>query len=407
LNTVDATAAPVAPAAYAVPATRRRLSRLACVADFRHLAKKKLPRAVFDFVDGGAGHEYTLRWNEEAFQRYAFRPQVLTDMTALDIGSTVLGAPVALPALLGPSGAQRLVWRDGELAAARAAAAYKTVYVLGVASSFTMEEVAEAAPGARLWFQLYLWHGRGWAHELLARMRNANYEALCLTVDIKAPGGRKYRDIRNGIARMPESLNLTTVFDAARRPRWLTHYFFGRRVRMVHMLEGGKSASMFNATAFTYRRMDPSATWEEVRWLRKLWDGPLVLKGIMNPEDARMAFDCGADAVVCSNHGGRNLDGAPATLDVLPRIAEVGDACGKEVYLDGGVRTGGDVVKAMALGAHACFVVRPFIWGLAAGGQKGAEAVLDIYRREILSTMTYLGLPTLSRLDRKAIEERS
>lgn len=380
--------------------------RLASVADFRDVARRRLPRAVFDFVDGGAGHEHTLRWNEEAFQRYVFRPQVLTDMSGLDVSTSVLGSPVDLPVLLGPSGAQRLVSREGEVAAARAAAARGTIYVLGVASSAPLEEVADAAPGGRRWFQLYLWHGREWAEELLARVRAANYEAICLTVDIKSPGGRKYRDIRNGIARMPDSLSPKTIFDAARRPRWVTNYLRGRPVRMVHMVEGsGKGASVIEATQATYRRMDPAATWEEVRWLRRLWDGPLILKGIMNAEDAGHAFDCGADAVMVSNHGGRNLDGAPATLDVLPRIVDAAD--GKEVYIDSGVRTGGDVVKALSLGASAAFIVRPFLWGLTLGEQAGVEAVLDIFKREIQSTMTYTGIPTVADLDRTVIEDRS
>jgi L-lactate dehydrogenase (cytochrome) len=382
----------------------RRFARLASVHDFRAKAKRRLPRAVFDFVDGGAGHESTLRWNEEAFQRYVFRPKVLTDMSGLDLTTTVLGAPVDLPVLLGPSGAQRVVSREGELAAARAAANRGTIYVLGVASSHTLEEVAAAAPGGRRWFQLYLWHGHAWAEELLARVRAANYEAICLTVDIKAPGGRKYRDIRNGIARMPDSLGPKTILDAARRPRWVSDYVRGRPVRMVHMMEGGKGASMFQATDATYRRMDPAATWEEVRWLRSLWDGPLVLKGIMNADDAEMAFNCGADAIMCSNHGGRNLDGAPATLDVLPRIVEA--AAGREVYIDSGIRTGGDVVKALSLGATACFIVRPFFWGLTLGGQEGVEAVIDIFKREIQSTMTYVGVPTVGELDSNVVEDR-
>lgn len=381
----------------------RRLARLASVEDYRQVARRHLPRSVFDFIDGGAGHEYTLRANEAAFRQYVFNPRVLTDTSALTTEAKVLGKPVGLPVLMGPSGAQKVVHKQGEIAVARAAATAKTVYVLGVASSHTLERVADSAPGARLWFQLYLWQGRHWAEGLLQRVKESGYEALVVTVDIKAPGGRKYRDIRNGIARMPDSLSPRTLVDAARRPRWVWQYLTGGPIRMVHMSDGGKGASVFQATNATYRRMDPAATWDEVRWIRSLWSGPLVIKGILTAEDAKMAYSCGADAVICSNHGGRNLDGNPATLDALPAVADVANSLDKEVYLDGGVRTGGDVVKAIALGATACVMVRPFFWGLTVGGQAGVESVLELFRAEIASTINYLGVPQVSDLSRESV----
>jgi isopentenyl diphosphate isomerase/L-lactate dehydrogenase-like FMN-dependent dehydrogenase len=384
---------------------KRLYGGLASVADYREAARRRLPRAIFDFIDGGAGHEVTLQANERAFARYAFYPRVLTDVSHIDLGTTVLGTRVDLPILLGPSGTQRLVNTAGETAVARAAGRFHTIYVLTVGSSRTIEEVAAAGQGATLWLQLYLWRDRDWAQRLLDRARASNFEALCVTVDIKSPGGPKYRDMRNGVARMPESLSVSTMLDSARHLRWLSHYMRGGPIRTVHILEEGKGASVFRASKATWRRMDPGANWEEIRWLRRIWHGPLVVKGILTSEDAQLAFDSGADAVVCSNHGGRALDGNPATLHALPRVVEVAERMGKEVYMDGGIRTGGDAVKAIALGARACLIVRPFWWGLTLGGEAGVASILRMFKDELTSTMTLLGRPRLSDLDESCLED--
>jgi L-lactate dehydrogenase (cytochrome) len=372
---------------------------LASISDFRERARRRLPRAVFDFVDGAAGHEFTLRANEADFQRYVFNPQILTDVSSVDLSTTVLGKKVNLPVFLGPSGTQRLVNKEGELAAAAAAGKFGTVYCLTVGASRSIEEVADVAKGARLWFQLYLWKDREWSEALLRRAEAAGYETLVVTVDIKSPGGRKYRDIRNGIARMPESLGPSTIWEGARHPRWLVPYLTGGSIRTVHIVEKGKGASIFQASHETWRRMDPGATWEEIRWLRRVWKGGLVIKGVLTPEDARTAYENGADAVVCSNHGGRALDGNPSSIEALPAVAEVARELDKEVYLDGGVRTGQDVVKAVALGANAVLIARPFWWGLTVGGERGVRAVLGIFRDEILSTLTLMGRASLAELD--------
>ncbi|HEY4269113.1 MAG TPA: alpha-hydroxy acid oxidase [Galbitalea sp.] len=379
---------------------------LASVGDFRAAAKRRLPKAIFDFVDGAAGDEYTLRSNEEAFQRYAFRPRVLTDVSKVDVGTTIFGKRSGLPLFLGPSGTQRIVSKDGEIAAVRAAAKFGTVYVLTVGASRSIEQVAEAGKGARLWFQLYLWQGRDWAEALLARAEAAGFEALVVTVDIKSPGGRKYRDIRNRITRMPESLAVGTVIDAALHPRWLYSYFAGGSSSMAHVQSDGKDTSVFRASKETWRRMDPSATWDEISWLRSVWKGPLVVKGILTAEDAEAAFAHGVDAVVCSNHGGRALDGSPATLDALPEIVKVARKRNKEVFLDGGVRTGQDLVKALALGANACLVARPFWWGLTVGGERGVRAILGLFRDELLSTLTLLGKTSVKQLSPNDVQER-
>jgi L-lactate dehydrogenase (cytochrome) len=380
---------------------------LASVADFRERARHRLPTPVFDFIDGGAGHEHTLRANEAEFQRYVFVPRLLTDVSTVSLTTTVLGKPSNLPVFLGPSGTQRLVDREGELSAAAAAAQFGTVYVLTVGSSRTLEEVAQVATGARLWFQLYLWKDRNWSETLLERANRAGYEALVVTVDIKSPGGRKYRDIRNGIARMPESLGPNAIWQGARHPRWLLPYLTGGAIRTVHIIEHGKGTSIFRASNETWRRMDAGATWEEIRWLRRAWHGPLIVKGVLTGEDARLAYQNGADAVICSNHGGRALDGNPASLSVLPEVADVARELEREVYLDGGIRTGQDVVKAMALGANACLIVRPFWWGLAVGGERGVRAILGLLRDEIVSTLTLAGRSSVGELDKGIVRKIS
>jgi isopentenyl diphosphate isomerase/L-lactate dehydrogenase-like FMN-dependent dehydrogenase len=384
------------------PAYRRDL---VCVDDFREAARRRLPRPIFDFIDGAAGHEITARANEEAFRRYVFRPQVLTDVSGISTATSVLGRRVELPIFLGPSGMQRLVVRDGELSAVRAAERMGTVYILSAASSRTLEQVAAAAPAAMRWFQVFLWNTREWVQTLLHRAEAAGYDVLCLTVDTKSPGGRKYRDLRNGLSN--PRIDPRSTIAAISHPRWLREFVLGGAIRSAHLLDdvNNRSVSLFRSPGFLQRRMDPTATWDEVSWIRSIWKGPLVIKGILTAEDARSCFERGADAIVCSNHGGRVLDGNPATLVALPRLVDVAESFKKEVYIDGGIRTGGDVVKALALGARACLIGRPFWWGLAVAGEDGAVQVLDLLKKEIESTLTQIGRPSLEALERAAIEE--
>lgn len=376
-----------------------------CVSDFRLRARRRLPRAIFDFVDGAAGHETTAKDNEAAFGRYMLMPQVLTDVSSYSIRTTVLGAPVEVPIMFGPSGMQRIVTRLGEVAAARAAARAGTIFVLSAASSTTLEDVAAGAPGGRKWFQAFLWNSREWVTTLLGRANDAGYEALCITVDTKSPGGRKYRDMRNGMS--DPRLDLRAAFDGVRHPRWLAGFVSGGPIRSSHLLDdvNNRGVSLFRSPGFLQRRMDPSATWDEIRWLRRTWTAPLVIKGIMTAQDAQYAIDAGVDAIVCSNHGGRVLDGSPATLDALPAIVDIAGRAGKEVYIDGGIRTGGDVVKAIALGATATLIARPFWWGLAVGGEDGAARVVELLQNEMYSTLVQTGRSTIADIDRSAITE--
>jgi L-lactate dehydrogenase (cytochrome) len=370
------------------------------------MARRRLPRAIFDFIDGAAGHEQTMRANEEAFQRYGFRPKLLTDVSHRDLGTTLLGSRIEVPILLGPSGMQRLVCREGEVSAARAAKRLGTVFVLSIGSSRTLEDVADAAPGANLWLQVYLWNTRAWVEQVIRRADEAGYRALCVTIDSKAPGGRKYRDMRNGI--LNPRVSVGSALDAARHPAWVADFLLGPRIVGAHLQDDGGSqvkVSLFRSPAVIQRRMDPAATWDEITWLRRVWKGPLIVKGILTPEDTQLAIDHGADAIICSNHGGRVLDGDPPTLHALPRVVDVAARAGKQVLVDGGIRTGNDVAKALALGARACLVARPYWWGLAVGGESGAYQVIDMLKKELESTMTQLGRPTIAELDLSAVEQ--
>lgn len=379
------------------------MSRLICVEDYRLRAKRRLPRAIFDFVDGAAGDEVTMRANEAAFDAVTFRPRPMVDVSGIELETKVLGHEVKLPVLLGPAGATRLVHPDGEIAVARAAARAGTVYALSTGATCSIEEVAEAGRGAMLWFQVYLWRDRDLVGSLVDRARSAGYHALCLTVDT-AGRGRKYRDLRNGFE-YPVRMTPGMVVNAALHPRWAYNFVFGPSMRLANVVEGedGSSVTIWRGPQVMDSRNKGGATWDELRWLRTIWDGPLVVKGILTRDAAATAFDMGADAVVCSNHGGRSLDGGPASLCALPEILEVADVRGKEVYLDGGVRRGSDVVKAMSMGARACLIARPYHWGLAVAGDVGVSRVLALLKAEIEGVLGAIGRPSVSGLDRSAI----
>ena len=381
-----------------------RVSRIGGYDDLRRLGRRRVPRGVFEFVEGGAGAEVTVRENRAAFERVRFEPRWLRDVSGREIATTVLGERLALPVGLAPAGLARLVHRDGELAAARAAAAAGTVFCVSIASSYSIEEIADASSGP-LWLQLYLWKSEKVVAELVERARAAGYRALVLTVDTPAVGNRE-RDVRNG-ASLPPRVRVDTALDALRRPRWLYDFARGSTITFANLREVVGSSGAGGIGAYVDRELnDPSATWERLDWLRRLWDGPLAVKGILSPDDAREAVRRGADAVYVSNHGGRQLDGSPATLDALPRIVEaVGDRA--EVLLDGGVRRGDDVVKAVALGARACFVGRPWFMGLAAAGQEGVARMLDVMARDIDRTLALVGVPRIGDVDQRILFEQS
>lgn len=376
-----------------------RLQSLVSIDEVHRAARMRLPRPVYEFVAGGAETESTVKRNRAAWMGYTFRPRTLVDVAERDLSTTVLGQPVSMPLLLAPAGLARLVHPDGEVAAAAAAGAAGTVMALSTGSSCTIEDVARAASGP-LWFQLYLWRDRDVVAGLVARAATAGYHALCLTVDVPIVGQRE-RDLRNGMT-IPPRLTPANVVDASWRVPWWWGFLRGREITFENFLgvESAQNDSAAALGAFVNKQMiDPSVTWDELPWLRELWPGPLVVKGILTAEDARRAIDLGAEAVVVSNHGGRQLDGAPATATVLSEVVEaVGDRA--EVYVDGGIRRGTDVVRAVALGARAAMVGRPWFWGLAVGGEGGVARVLDIFRTEIDRALALLGASSVRDLDR-------
>ena len=376
---------------------RRRPNPPQTYDDFRRVARRRLPRVVHEFVEGGADGEVTLRANYEAFDRVRFTAGSLVDVSERDAGVTVLGRRLEVPFICGPAGLARLVHREGELAAARAAASAGTVFVISTASSYSIEEIAAAGDGP-LWFQLYLWRSPDVVAQLVDRAGAAGCEALVLTVDVPVIGKRE-RDLRNGMM-IPPRIGPAQALEAMRRPRWLWHLASGPPVHFGCLLDlVPPNTGMAGMGAYLDRELtDLTKTWDDVAWLRERWDGPLVIKGVISAADARRSVEQGADAVIVSNHGGRQLDGLPAALDVLGEIvAEVGSEA--EVILDGGVRRGADLVKARALGATAAMGGRAWFWPLAAGGEEGVARMLAILRDDVERTLALLGRNSYEGLD--------
>lgn len=373
------------------------LTSLVSVEDVRQRARTRLPRMVFDFVDGGAEDEETVRANRAAFSHLALRSRVLAGVAQRQLSTTVAGQELDLPVILSPAGLLRLVHHEGELAAARAAGAAGTVFTLSTGSSCTIEDVAAAATGP-LWFQLYLWKDRQVIESLLARAQAAGYAALVLTVDVPVVGQRD-RDLRNGMT-LPPRPTPRNVVDMARRWRWLSGFLLGDELTFANFTGTGRGDSASALGAFVNREMiDPGQSWTDLEWLRQQWTGPILVKGIVAAEDARRAVDCGVDGIVVSNHGGRQLDAMVGSLAALPAVVDAVGS-GVDVVLDGGIRRGTDIVKALCLGARAVMVGRPYVYGLAAGGATGALRVLRILRDELDRALTLLGCASVQDLDR-------
>jgi isopentenyl diphosphate isomerase/L-lactate dehydrogenase-like FMN-dependent dehydrogenase len=377
------------------------MTPLVTVEDFRRAARRRLPRAVFDFVEGGAGDEVTIRRNRAAFERLAFRPRVLVDVSTRDQATTVLGQRIETPVLIAPTGMVGLCWRHGEIAAARAAARMGTIFTLSTHASASIEDVARGAPGP-LWFQLYVWQNRDLTRSFVERARAAGYRALVLTVDVPLVSTRE-RDVRNGFT-IPPRLTLRNAVDTMRRPRWIRNVLLGPRLTLANLVgaPGAPRTDLVTLGGVANRQVDPSVAWRDLEWFRALWSGPLLLKGVLTLEDARLALDHGIDGLIVSNHGGRQLDGAPAAAEVLPEIV---DAVGgrMEVLLDGGIRRGADVVKALALGARAVLIGRPYLYGLAVAGKAGVERVLGLLGDEIDKALGLVGVPRVADLTRAAL----
>ena len=379
----------------------RALGRALTIDDLRRLARRRLPRAVFDFVEGGAGDERTVARNRAAFERLLFRPRALVDVSKRDQATVVLGERVSTPVLVSPTGMAGLCWPKGEVAAARAAQDAGTIYTLSTHSSCSIEEVAAGAPGP-LWFQLYVWQNRGLTRSFVERARAAGYRALVLTVDVPIIS-RRERDLRNGFT-IPPRITVRNALDTLRRVGWMRRVLLGPRLTLANLIgaPGAPRADIVTLGGVAHRQVDPSVAWADLAWFRSLWQGPLVLKGVLSAADARRAADHGVDGLIVSNHGGRQLDGTPASVEALPEIADaVGDRI--EVLLDGGVRRGADVVRALALGARAVMVGRPYLYGLAVGGTAGVRRALDILAAEVDHTLALVGVPRVGDLDRTVV----
>ncbi len=379
----------------------RSITRALTIDDLRRLARRRLPRAVYDFVEGGAGDERTVTRNRAAFDRLLFRPRVLVDVSKREQATTVLGQRVATPVLVSPTGMAGLCWPKGEVAAARAAHEAGTIYTLSTHSSCSIEEVAAEAPGP-LWFQLYVWQNRDLTRSFVERARAAGYRALVLTVDVPIIS-RRERDIRNGFT-IPPRITVRNALDTLRRVGWMRRVLLGQRLTLANLVgaPGAPRTDIVTLGGVANRQVDPSVAWADLAWFRSLWSGPLLLKGVLTAADARRAADHGADGLIVSNHGGRQLDGAPASVEALPEVADaVGDRI--EVLLDGGVRRGADVVRALALGARAVMVGRPYLYGLGAGGSTGVRRALDILAGEVDHTLALVGVPRVGDLDRTVV----
>jgi L-lactate dehydrogenase (cytochrome) len=371
------------------------------IEDLRIAARRRLPRSVFDYIDGGADGEVTLRENSRAFQDVTFRPRCAVEAPTPDLRTTVLGTELALPLILAPVGSSRMFWPRGEEVAAAVAGSAGTIYSLSTLSGCRLEDVKKATPGPA-WFQLYLCGGRDVASATVRRARDVGYSALILTIDTAVAGLRE-RDLRNGakelLTRKPWPM-LPYVPQFLARPRWLAGFFADGGLMSFPnvMLPDGPMPYADVGAALE----QSTVTWRDLGWIREIWKGPIVIKGIHTGDDAKRAVDEGADAIVVSNHGGRQLDGVAATIRVLPEVvAAVGGRT--EVLLDSGIRRGSDIVKALCLGARAVLVGRAYAYGLAAAGGPGVTRAVEILKADVVRTMKLLGCPSVAELDRSYV----
>jgi L-lactate dehydrogenase (cytochrome) len=383
----------------------RRLARAASVEDLRRIARRRLPRGVFDYIDGGAEDERTLRNNADAFARIEFRPRVLRSVASIDPSTTLLGRPLPYPLVLAPTGFTRIADPQGELAVARAAERAGLPYSLSTLATRSIEEVAGVSAG-RKWFQVYAWRDRGLVKEMVDRCVECGYEALVLTVDT-AVLGRRERDVRRGFE-LPPKLGLGTLLDGAVHPGWTWAFARAEPIVFANVAgrEVGDGSDAVSLSSYVNAQFDPNLSWDDVDWFRSMFDGPIVVKGIQSVDDAVLAAERGVDAIALSNHGGRQLDSSPAPIDlVAPVVDAVGDRT--EVICDGGVRRGSDIVKAVALGARACMAGRAYLYGLGAAGERGVDHVLTMLESDVRRTMALIGAGTITDLTSDLVTRHS
>ena len=368
------------------------------IADLREASRRRLPKWIFEFVDRGSEDEWAIEHNREAFQRIKLRNQVLVDMSDREVGTTLFGKKIGLPVAIAPTGSAGLLWYDGDVALAKAAAKTGLPFTAAVSSLTSLEKIAEQA-GGQLWFQTYLWKDHALLKNLVTRAHKAGYEALIVTVDIGIGTNREF-NYRNGQVN-PFRPSYPTVRDILLRPRWMTNVLL-QYLMTTGMPRQANLGPEFTNAADPLRTRDAAVTWDDFARLRDLWPGKLMIKGVVRASDAERAVARGADGVIVSNHGGRNMDSAVTSIDALPEIVKaVGERT--TVILDSGIRRGSDMVKAYALGAKAVLLGRATLWGIAAGGQPGAEHALRLLRREYEQTLAYVGCRGAHELDRDAL----
>ena len=394
---------------FELDSTKRRLAAAANTDDLRRLAKRRLPAGVFDYIDGGAEDEVAMRANRDTFGRYEFSPRVLRDVSTVDTATTLLGAPVPLPLVLAPTGYTRIADPAGELAVARAAQRAGVPYTLATMATRSIEEVAAASGDGRRWFQVYVWRDRALVRDMVERAAAAGYEALVITVDT-ANLGRRERDVRRGFT-LPPKLGLDTILDGIAHPGWTWRFARAEPILFANVATSKVGGSQYDGSrpiALAEKvssQFDPALSWADIEWFRSIWQGAIVLKGVQSVADARLAVEHGVEAIALSNHGGRQLDSAPAILELVAPVAdEVGGRI--EIICDGGVRRGSDIVKALALGANACMAGRAYLYGLGAAGELGVDRVLEWLHDELRRTMALIGATTIGEIKADHVRRR-
>ena len=371
------------------------MKSIACIDDLRQLARRRVPRAFFEYAESGSYNEETLRANRSDLESIKLRQRILVDVSSRSLDTTIIGQKIAAPFVLAPIGLCGMQHGDGEILSAHAANAAGIPFTLSTMSICSVEDVAEAT-GKPFWFQLYVIHDRGFSKDLLERAKKAKCNVLVLTVDLQVLGQR-HRDIKNGLT-VPPEIRLKNIIDVATKPAWAWSILNGRRKTFGNLAGHVEGMGNVNSlAAWIEHQFDPALSWKDVEWIKNIWPDKLVLKGILDAEDARTAVKIGADAIVVSNHGGRQLDGAPSSISALPKIA---DAVGSDVELmfDGGIRTGADALRALALGARACMIGRAYIYGLGAGGQAGVAKAIDILEKELSVAMALTGVNSIKEI---------
>ena len=369
------------------------MKNIACIEDLRALARRKVPKAFFEYADGGSYNEETLRANRAELEPIKLRQRVMVDVSERSLATTIVGQKVSAPFALAPIGLCGMQYGDGEILSAQAAEEAELPFILSTMSINSIEQVAEATTKP-FWFQLYVIRDRGFSKDILSRAAKAGCSALVLTVDLQVLGQR-HRDIRNGMT-VPPQIRIKNIIDMATKPEWVFSILKGKSKTFGNLAGHVKGMDDVTSLAqWTNHQFDPALNWKDVDWIKKIWPGKLIIKGILDVEDAKTAVKLGADAIVVSNHGGRQVDGAIATMDALPGIVEA--VAGRvPIVLDSGIRSGADIFRALALGAHACLIGRAYIYGLGAGGKAGVAKAIDILKKELSVAMALTGTTRVS-----------